>query len=211
MLNHETLITSAKHSTDVYYSEVSSQFLELLEHCIILVNLSSTASLCPCSRGGVQKDQLNPCLCIVMVECVQLVFSSWKEEEEATLGLTVATAAMSQAGVWEERASFTLPLCPPLYQSPTFKPKHFPQHPGFKTGVCPLNQPTTLEWSHGKLELRAHVLVMCCIPSGCVLILKVEYNQLLKRRANRCPATFPFQTSPKNHFGSPKNISVYNS
>lgn len=43
---------------------------------------------------------------------------------------------------------------------PHFQTKTFPSASWIQTGVCPLNQPTTLEWSHGKLELQAHVLVM---------------------------------------------------
>lgn len=43
---------------------------------------------------------------------------------------------------------------------PLFQTKTFPSASWIQTGACPLNQPTTLDWCHGKLELQAHVLVM---------------------------------------------------
>lgn len=48
--------------------------------------------------------------------------------------------------------SLSSPLPVPLFQTKTF-----PSASWIQTGVCPLNQPTTLEGSHEKLELQEHV------------------------------------------------------
>lgn len=44
--------------------------------------------------------------------------------------------------------SLSSPLPVPLFQTKTF-----PSASWIQTGICPLNQPTALEGSHGKLEL----------------------------------------------------------
>lgn len=48
--------------------------------------------------------------------------------------------------------SLSSPLPVPLFQTKTF-----PSASWIQTGVCPLNQPTTLEGSHEKLKLQEHV------------------------------------------------------
>lgn len=99
MLNRTTPVTAAKYSNDFHFflrSQQSFQSISAHDSCKpqqqrFLVSLQ----LCWGIEGLVFESV--PVYCYGG-ECVQLVFSSWKEEEEeeeATLGLTVATAATS--------------------------------------------------------------------------------------------------------------------
>lgn len=104
------------------------------------------------------------------MRCVQLLFSSCKEEE-ATLGLTVATAATSYArlGVL---FIYSTSLFSPL-QVPFIQTKTFSSASPVQTGMRPLHQPSSLEKSHEKLELLSIfpglVGLASWFPSGNVL------------------------------------------